>query len=274
VTNGRTVWWAKDCEFNARERVVELGEEFGSAGPLLLDELSAQAKKQRDAGRVKSGFRSLARACFLTGPEEARRIVEYAAGIGALDDYTLDEDGRRFTARVSGFVADQEHAHAAARQQAKRARDAAAWSVTDRDAGVTDRDGPLPTEQDITGKDRTEEPPNPSSSSELDAVRAARDLFAYWQDRCGHPHAKPTRDRLAKVQARLREGYTPEQIRQAIDGASVAPYVDDNGKRFDDLELVCRNGSKLESFIGRQPRQSSQAGVTAQDFLAIARGEA
>lgn len=95
--------------------------------------------------------------------------------------------------------------------------------------------------------DSVESPPRP------DAPTIIRDLFAYWQDRCRHPNAKMTRERTAKVGARLREGYTPEQIRDAIDGAQRGAFVNDDGKRFDDLELICRSGSKLESFIARAP---------------------
>lgn len=114
--------------------------------------------------------------------------------------------------------------------------------------------------------------PDPSGVTKEDA----RDLFEYWQRACGHPQAKATRDRIAKVHARLREGYTPEQIREAIDGAARGAFVNDAGKRFDDLELICRSGSKLESFIGRlaQPNGRAGSGPTAEDFMAIARGEA
>lgn len=103
------------------------------------------------------------------------------------------------------------------------------------------------------------------SASELAMV--ARRLFAYWQDKCGHPTAKFTPERRRKVEARLKEGYMEHQVRQAIDGAARAAFVNDAGKRFDDIELICRNGSKLEDFIGRtsaQPRsQTSSADIAA-----------
>ena len=90
---------------------------------------------------------------------------------------------------------------------------------------------------------------NTNTPSELGAV--ARRLFAYWQEQCGRSTAKFTLDRRRKVEARLREGYTEQQIRQAIDGAARAAFVNDAGKRFDDLELICRSGSKVEDFISR-----------------------
>jgi hypothetical protein len=81
-------------------------------------------------------------------------------------------------------------------------------------------------------------------------ARALAD-FEYWQARCNHPNAKPTAERVRKIEARYAEGYTSEQVRSAIDGAARGAYVDDSGKRFDDIELICRSGSKLESFIQR-----------------------
>lgn len=78
----------------------------------------------------------------------------------------------------------------------------------------------------------------------------AMELFRYWQVECDHQTAKPTPERITKVLARLREGYTAAEVRKAIDGAKHDAY-EDGGKRYDDLELICRNGTKLEDFITR-----------------------
>lgn len=79
----------------------------------------------------------------------------------------------------------------------------------------------------------------------------AMELFRYWQRECEHTSARPTPERLSKVVARLRDGYTAADIRKAIDGAKHSAFENDTGKRFDDLELICRNGTKLEQFIER-----------------------
>ena len=79
-------------------------------------------------------------------------------------------------------------------------------------------------------------------------------MFEFWVEACrpsSTPQPKLTDERRAKLKARLREGYTTDQIRQAITGAAVGAFVDESGKRHDDLTLICRNGSKLEDFIGR-----------------------
>lgn len=77
-------------------------------------------------------------------------------------------------------------------------------------------------------------------------------IFSYWQERLDHPNTKLTPERRRRVEARLRDKYTVEQIKQGIDGCASSPFnrgENDRGRPFDDLELICRNGSKLESFI-------------------------
>jgi hypothetical protein len=103
----------------------------------------------------------------------------------------------------------------------------------------------------------------------LDASRQAMTrLFHYWQRTCGHAAAKFTPDRAQVLVARMRDGYAESEIMCAIDGAAASAYVDkDSGKKFDDLTLICRNGSKLEDFIDRGVRAGS-AHAVGQDAAA------
>lgn len=98
-----------------------------------------------------------------------------------------------------------------------------------------------------------EERPGAAPAPRADPFEApALALFDYWREQCGKGVAtKPTPDRIRKVKARLRDGYTVEQIRTAIRGAAAEAFEDERGHRFDDLELICRNGAKLEQFIAR-----------------------
>ena len=111
----------------------------------------------------------------------------------------------------------------------------------------------LALDQGPRTKDQGDEDSLRSSSVEprLDDPGTINELFAYWQQRCGHGHAMLTPERRSKLVARLKQGYTPEQIRQAIDGAAAAPFINPQGKKFDDIELICRTGAKLEDFAGR-----------------------
>jgi hypothetical protein len=97
-----------------------------------------------------------------------------------------------------------------------------------------------------------------SNHSEAEAIRR---VFVYWQTRCGHPTALLSPERQSKIRARLREGRTAEEFKTAIDGAALAPTVSDNGKRHDDIELICRNAVKFESFVDRAaPTQNNGGG--------------
>jgi hypothetical protein len=65
--------------------------------------------------------------------------------------------------------------------------------------------------------------------------------------------AKLTANRMKCIQARLKDGYTLDNIKRAIVGCSKSPYhqgQNDTGTVYDDLTLICRNGEKLEQFMG------------------------
>lgn len=131
---GRTSWWAKDAAWHRRELIVELGEENGPGAVTVMDTLSAWAQEQRAAGWVRGGFRALARESFVT-VGHAQSFVSAAAAIGALDELQVDDDGRRFDCRVSGWTEDQSRGRASFRKQNQREREAlgADESVTDPD---------------------------------------------------------------------------------------------------------------------------------------------
>lgn len=91
------------------------------------------------------------------------------------------------------------------------------------------------------------------------------EIFAYWQKVMDHPTAKLISSRSRAIAARLNEGYTVDEIKLAIDGCrSSSFHMGDNLHRtvYDDLTLICRDGAKLEQFIGRRrslPRNSQPA---------------
>lgn len=145
MTAGRTVWWPKDSAWWRRERVVELGEELGAEGPAVIDFLSCEAAAQNDGGRVKTGYRSVARGCFVE-LVTVRHVVSRAVTLGVLDDF--EEGGNTFVCRMSGWQEDNARGKAAARQAAARGRREAgsqgAEPNDDADQGVTDRDESRP----------------------------------------------------------------------------------------------------------------------------------
>jgi hypothetical protein len=99
----------------------------------------------------------------------------------------------------------------------------------------------------------------PSPSPRVDHYNAAVErIFAYWQAKCDRAQSRLTTERRARVLARLRENRSESEIKCAIDGAAAAAYTDSStGKTYNDLELICRSGTKLEDFIDRGLRAGS-----------------
>lgn len=76
-------------------------------------------------------------------------------------------------------------------------------------------------------------------------------IFEHWSVTLGKPRAKLTDQRRKKIKARLREGYTPEQIVKAIDGVKLSPYhmgKNDTNTVYDDLTTILRDGAQVEKF--------------------------
>lgn len=77
------------------------------------------------------------------------------------------------------------------------------------------------------------------------------ELFEFWRRAVGKPTAKLTPERRAKLRARLKDGYKPEDIRRAITNVANSPFHrgdNNNGQEYVDLTLICRNGSQLERY--------------------------
>lgn len=97
-------------------------------------------------------------------------------------------------------------------------------------------------------------------------------IFSYWKEIMKkNEGAKLTAKRLKAVKARLKEGYTLDQIKQAIYGCSVTPHnqgKNDQGKVFDCLELICRSGENIERFAGNAQQAAPQqySSITNQNI--------
>lgn len=79
-----------------------------------------------------------------------------------------------------------------------------------------------------------------------------QEAFEYWRKVMGkntNTILTPKRRRL--IRDRLKEGYTLDDIKRAIDGCSQDAFnmgANDRSKPFNDIELICRSGEKLEGF--------------------------
>ncbi len=134
-----------------------------------------------------------------------------------------------------------------------------------------------PSPSPSPSKEQTPEPEQngstPPSPRKRGASRDSLDVFRRWQEVMGHPQAKLTPKRRRRIDARLAEGYCVEQLMSAIDGCRASPYhqgQNETATVYDDIELICRSGEKVEQFIGylESPRVSQDKSVrAAQQFL-------
>ncbi len=80
------------------------------------------------------------------------------------------------------------------------------------------------------------------------------EIFQHWCEtmKKNPAVAKLTPKREKAIKARLKDGYTAAQIKTAIHNCSLDKFSmgqNDRQKVFNDIELICRNGEKLESFL-------------------------
>ena len=103
----------------------------------------------------------------------------------------------------------------------------------------------------------------PVGRAKDDAV--ALGVFKYWAEarhralglNGAGPKQVPTKRRLARIRARLKEGYTPAELRRAIDGVLCSEFHLRGG--YTDIELICRDQAHVEQY--RAMKQAPAAGT-------------
>jgi hypothetical protein len=80
------------------------------------------------------------------------------------------------------------------------------------------------------------------------------EVFDYWQERRrevlstnGRPPMKPTEKRMGKIRGRLKEGYTVESLKKAVDGCLGNDFNVQGS--FVDIELICRDQKHVEQYM-------------------------
>lgn len=89
------------------------------------------------------------------------------------------------------------------------------------------------------------------SASQRDAVSA---VFGHWLTVMAKDPGRwrLTPERRRKIEGRLKDGYAVADLKAAIDGCAKSPFhmgENDSGSLYNDLELICRNGTHVEKFI-------------------------
>ena len=116
--------------------------------------------------------------------------------------------------------------------------------------------------QEVKPKEKAQAPSRVGN----DAINpVCKTIFEHWQEAHGKQRSKPTPQRLQKIKARLRDGYTMDQIIKAIDGVKLSPYhmgKNDTSTVYDDLTTILRDGAQVEKFsaLAENPHARAIAG--------------
>ena len=112
-------------------------------------------------------------------------------------------------------------------------------------------------------------PENPDQESPDPCV----EIFEYWKLVMNKSNStKLTDGRRSKIKARIKEGYSIDDIKTAIDKCRQSPHhqgKNDSGTVYDSIELICRNGEKLEWFrdlIIKAPSESGFSSITQKNI--------
>lgn len=109
-------------------------------------------------------------------------------------------------------------------------------------------------------------PPEPKPPSRAEQ---ARQVFEHWRKRMGkNGRTEFDAKRRRAVEERLKGGYSVEDLCRAIDGCALTPWNNgtETGKRYDDIELICRSAAHVDRFIANAtdpPKPRSQAAAVA-----------
>jgi len=88
-------------------------------------------------------------------------------------------------------------------------------------------------------------------SYELSDTDPASQVFNDWREVMEYPEAIFNKKYRSAIASRLKEGYSVKDLKLAIRGALFSPWhmgKNDAKMVYDDIELICRDGTKVETF--------------------------
>ena len=126
-------------------------------------------------------------------------------------------------------------------------------------AGIPD-ETPNETAMDTAARQQRDKNNNNRTKEEEYRGEVA-EVFGHWVDKRKEVLQNTRRPTLTakrrkKIVARLREGWTVDELKRAIDGCLASEFHVEGG--WTDLELILRNDGKVEQFIHRAPAVTKQ----------------
>lgn len=256
MTGGRTIWLAQDAQRHRRALMIELKQEHGAVAIACDTVICSKAKLQgNERGVIRDGFASIAEEAGC-GRDEVRAFVAHAAKIGWLDDLEVDEDGRRFNVRVSGWHVDQDKAYAAWRKRGLRSGGKNGdMSPNDDPNGDQSPPGTSVPECPTTGQDRT--------GQEVTTSAEVRQVFDAWVAATKRDAArtKLTPDRRRRIEKALTS-HGLNDCMAAVEHIGADAWAGGQNERqrpFNDIEHALGNSERIERWRDQQPRVASIA---------------
>jgi hypothetical protein len=93
---------------------------------------------------------------------------------------------------------------------------------------------------------------NASAKEQNMSTSSTAQVFEHWRRVMEKPKARLDAKRSKVITARLADGYDVETLCRAIDGCRRSLWhqgVNDRNKKFDDIELICRDSKHVEAFL-------------------------
>lgn len=106
--------------------------------------------------------------------------------------------------------------------------------------------------------------PHTDNDNKISFVEQARHVFGFWREHMKHQKAALDTKREKAITARLRDGYSVDDLLLAVKGCKLTPHnmgKNDRNQVYDDIELICRDAAHVDRFI---KTASSQNGSVAQ----------
>lgn len=87
------------------------------------------------------------------------------------------------------------------------------------------------------------------------------EIFNYWKEKTGKKKAQLGGALKSKILGRIKDGYSVEDIKQAIDGNSGSAWhqgQNDKNIKYNGLDLICRDSTKIDYFMGMAQKPTEE----------------
>ncbi|HAU0282335.1 TPA: hypothetical protein JBF45_15450 [Legionella pneumophila] len=111
---------------------------------------------------------------------------------------------------------------------------------------------------------------SPFDTTQASSSISVQEIFQHWQITMSKPKAKLDKKRQHIIKTALKLGYTPTELKQAIDGCAKTPHnmgKNDRNQIYNAISLIFRDADHIERFINNAKEHIAWHGVQSTDDL-------